>query len=417
MKKIFIKKSFNIFNIILFLLILSSSMVVLVIDGKSLFLYVSVLYIFFGIVYAKKFKLIDDVSVYLVFFIYMLSMVTCVFSNIAYSYKYACVRATIIMMLVFAVLHFVNYHIYSKDNVGEIIVKAVKIMCAMHIFWSLLAFFAFKLFGWDLNQKIFADILGLLESASQYKEGVLQPSGLSWHSSTLAPILTLSYFLFDRIEMKLLSVVVAVICGNATALIGICICVFFDISYTVIKRKPLSKKIMKLLVILLIIAILSLVLTGYYKNIIDKVVYILQRMSGNSDDSSAYAHIRYYWSYPQVVKLSSTFQVLFGYGKGCSGFPIGELFGQYRHLGNWSVESDIMDILISEGIVGFVIFYYFLFKIINKGRKIDIRYSFVVIVWILEGITYNIQFEWFIFIEVVFLLLIKKGYNIFQKNN
>lgn len=416
MNKIFINKRINISNIILFLLVLTSSMIVIEIEGKGLFLFLSVVYVLTAIFYLKRFKMINDKSVYFMFLIYSLSMISCFCSKLPYSYKYAAFRATIIMFLVFIVIHIVNYHFFVEPKAMNTVKKALKMMCVIQIIWSLCSFAAFKLWGIDINQVIFVDILNLVESASQYKGEVLQPSGLSWHSSTLAPILALSYFLFNRIEMKLLSIIVAVICGNATALIGIVLCIFIDVIYTITKKREINKKLVQALICIGGVSIIILLFSGYYKDIYDKIIYILHRMSGNSNDSSAYAHIRYYWSYPQVIDISNPLQTIFGYGKGCSGYPIGELFGQYTHLGNWSVESDIMDILISEGIFGFISFYCFLLKIVYKGKKVDVRYSFVVIVWILEGVTYNIQFEWFIFIEVLILLLINNKYNIFDTN-
>ena len=414
MNKICISKKVNISNVILFLLVLTSSMIVFEIKGKGLFLFLSVAYVLAAIFYLKRFKLINDKSVYFMFTIYLLSMISCFCSSLPYSYKYAAFRATIIMFLVFIVVNVVNYHFFIEKNAMQIVRKALKLMCAIQILWSLCSFAAFKLWGLDINQVIFVDVLKLVESASQYKGGVLQPSGLSWHSSTLAPVLALSYFLFNRIEMKLLSIVVAVICGNATALIGMVLCIFIDVTYTIIKKREINKRLVQALICIGMLVIIALLFSGYYKEIYDKVMYILHRMSGNSNDSSAYAHIRYYWSYPQVLDISNPMQIIFGYGKGCSGYPIGVLFEQYTYLGNWSVESDIMDILISEGIFGFIAFYYFLLRIIRKGKKIDVRYSFVVIVWILEGVTYNIQFEWFIFMEVLILLLINNKYNIFD---
>lgn len=41
------------------------------------------------------------------------------------------------------------------------------------------------------------------------------------------------------------------------------------------------------------------------------------------------------------------------------------------NIGNWAIESDIMDKLYSLGIVGFVLYYTFLSKILIRGYKID----------------------------------------------
>ena len=41
------------------------------------------------------------------------------------------------------------------------------------------------------------------------------------------------------------------------------------------------------------------------------------------------------------------------------------MYGRYDELGNWAVECDIINILLSRGIVGFVSYYFFLFYIID----------------------------------------------------
>lgn len=83
--------------------------------------------------------------------------------------------------------------------------------------------------------------------------------------------------------------------------------------------------------------------------------------------------------------------MLFGYGQGCSDYPITIMEGQYSHLDSWSIESDIVSILVSRGIIGFLCYYTFLIYIYIKGRKLDYRYSAVIIPIIIQGFGYNVQ--------------------------
>ena len=79
------------------------------------------------------------------------------------------------------------------------------------------------------------------------------------------------------------------------------------------------------------------------------------KAKSKSKDSSTSAHLVYYLIYPRIVSESSISQILFGYGYNCSGFIFSVIDNRYN-LGNWSVESEIMDRLYSLGIVGFLLY-------------------------------------------------------------
>lgn len=401
--------------ILLFILTLISSMVVLEIDGKSLFFFAQVLYCIVYVVSEKKINLIKDKLFWLMYSAYVLASVVGWFSDIPYSYRYASVRSAVMMTLMVITIQFFNTQITQNKLNFDIIKKAIKGMCIIQLIWCLCAFVAYKVFALDINQKIFVDCLNLLELASSFKQGVFQPSGLSWHPATLGPVVILSYFMFDSLIVKGVAIIVAFICGNATVLIGSILCVFFSVFHCVfIDKLKIKKERLRIIVLICVLGIGALLISGKYTVIIEKFAHIIYRISGDSGDPSADAHMRYYWSYPQILQCSTPYQVFFGYGNGCSGYPIGVLFGQYTHLTNWSVESDIMDILISRGIFGFITFYAYLIAIIKRGIKIDKKYAYLIVVLILEGITYNVQFNWCIFIEIIMMIMIKNNYNIFD---
>ena len=57
-----------------------------------------------------------------------------------------------------------------------------------------------------------------------------------------------------------------------------------------------------------------------------------------------------------VVKNSSIIQFLFGYGTGNSGYTMSNLYGQYVDLKSWVVETDVMNQIYSNGIIGFILY-------------------------------------------------------------
>ena len=74
------------------------------------------------------------------------------------------------------------------------------------------------------------------------------------------------------------------------------------------------------------------------------------------------------------------------------------------NIGNWAIESDIMDKLYSLGIVGFVLYYTFLSKILIRGYKIDKKYTIVTLAIIIQGFGYNVQWDYIFLIELVFYI-------------
>ena len=91
------------------------------------------------------------------------------------------------------------------------------------------------------------------------------------------------------------------------------------------------------------------------------------------------------------------------------------IYGRYAELGNWSIECDIVNILVNRGIIGFVLFYSFLISIIIKGWKFNKYYSIVVLAIVVQGLGYNVQWEYIILIELLFYLCIKYKIDFFDK--
>ena len=154
--------------------------------------------------------------------------------------------------------------------------------------------------------------------------------------------------------------------------------------------------------------------SGFASVAIQKIITIYGRITGSVYDQSAIGHKRYYSALLLVFNNSSPVQIFFGYGAGCSGYPIDVLYAQFPHLKNWSVESDFMNILYSWGISGFVAYYSMLLSIMFRGWKIDKRYTYLVLIVTLQGITYNVQFEWVQLIMIYFYCCTRLGIDFFD---
>ena len=385
----------------------------------NLFWIVQVLFFLAHTVVIKKLRITKDKIIISLYVVWILSTLLCIVSDIPMSYKKNSIIAIAFLIPTFFTISFFERYIKSEKFVASI-KKALIITCVIQVILCMVQFILYNVAHIDLNQLVFRDIFHMVENPSQYKGGVYHPSGMCWHSAFMAPIVIIAFVLCNSYFIKVLAVADAVICNNATAMIGIGVClvmscVFSIVNYLRKTSKTARKRAFITLVFITTILIPMLVCTDTMSIVYEKIVDIYERATGVVyDGGSANAHIRYFTAYPDVVKNGNIVQFLFGYGTGNSGYTMSKLYGQYIELKSWVVETDIMNQLYSNGIVGFILFYGFLLYIAIKGYKLDRRYFVLMMSFILAGITYNIQFDWVLYLEFLLYLMVKFRVNLFN---
>ena len=271
------------------------------------------------------------------------------------------------------------------------------------ILWNLLKI--------DVNKLIFTDILGLVEKASQYKGTGYVPTGLCWNAGGIAPILFLGFFLEKRLILKIIIAVSAFLTQSATLTIGMSLCIVFMIVHNVRKMNVLVKckknisSIFAGLALILIFLFVSYHSFGVIRQQFDRLLgsfsYRIDGLLNSSSamDSSTSAHLGYFTNLSNALGHGSFANAPFGFGINCSGFPYSAVTGQYSDQ-VWIVECDFVNILLNFGIIGFLFFYVWLMDgVLNLRKKGTIFYAFLVIAFM--GITYNLQYIWLIFIELI----------------
>lgn len=386
----------------------------------DLFWILQILFFLLNFISTRKLRITKDKMIISLYVVWILSTIFCLMSDIPVSYKKNSIIAIAFLVPTFLSVSFYERYLKSERFVG-FIRKALTLTCVIEVILCLVQFVLYKGAHIDLNQLIFRDILHMVENPSQYKVGVYHPSGMCWHSVFIAPVAILTFVLSQNYIIKILAIMAAVVCNNATAMIGISVCILFYLFFCGVDfmkktNKCIRKRIILSITIVLLLAIPILIYTGILSTIIQKIIDIYERSTGIVyDGGSANAHIRYYTAYPQVVDNENIIQIFFGYGTGNSGYPISKLFGQYAELKSWVVESDVMNQLYSNGIIGFIFYYGFLLYIAIRGYRLDRRYFILIISFIIAGITYNIQFDWLIFLEILLYICVKKKINLFEK--
>lgn len=394
-----------------------SSMVVLQISGISFFLYLEVIFCAYMITKRKKVVFLKYPLVNLIYIGLFISAISAVIHEMPDSYKKTAVVLSIYALPTYFTLSFLCNEIKWNISIISVIIKGLKISALLNLFWVPLQYIAFHFFGIDINDILFTQIFHFVENASFIRSWQYFPSGFSWHSAVMAPLLVYAMVLFKNPYIRILIIVDAAICGNSTALVGVCCCMvimaFFYFKNKKNYKKYLTTKTLIICTSLLLLLIVAL-FNGLLNIVFERFEYMYARLFSGSKDESTEAHLRYYTDYFKIVKDSSIFQILFGYGYGCSGYPISAMYGLYESKSNWAIESDFVNIIVSQGIMGFIAMYTLILHNIIKGYKISYKYIAVMVPVMIQGLGYNVQWEYVLFMEILMYIAIKHNINIFD---
>ena len=349
--------------------------------------------------------------------------------NLLFFLMYGCMFLTLCISVIFPVgslwvkqeyiqffwisVYAVFYLIASaySDNQILLFFKGFTIGSIIQLVWEILQYLIYSIVGTDINMTFFS----ALYSRSYMKEGGFGASGLAWHPSNLAPLLIVLFWTTNNWYIKFVVLVAAILSNNSTVIICLAVCLVINIIATRKKKIQIKKKSIIFALVALIILVVLLFKTDLLSITNDRVGFVYQRLFGGYyDGGSTNAHIRYYTSIPSVITNFPLMKILFGFGEGCSGYVMTSLFGQYSDIGAWALECDIVNILWSKGIIGFVLFYGWLFSIIKRGWKINPKYSYILIAIMFGGIFYNIQYDWVIVLEIVMDIAIFKHIDLFS---
>ncbi len=395
-----------------------SSLVVIQFSGRTMFLFMQIAFFIWMAVYQKKLRIFNFALPNLIMISLLCALFSAFFSDIPFSYKKAAAFMTMYEIPLFFSCCYINHEMNRSSDIILKVLMGIRITTLLQLFWIPLQFVAYHVMHIDLNDLFFHRLFHFMEHPSFIRSWIYYPSGFTWHSAVIAPLLILAFVLFKETWVRLLIIVDAAICGSSTALIGVFCCIgilmlfrFFD--YIRSKQYVNFKKV--LLAIACIAAVLFVAYClGILDSFIERGLYLISRFTGDTQDASTKTHLGYYSDYWKILKTSSPFQVIFGYGYGCSGYPISKMYGLYANHSNWAVECDIVNILISRGIFGFIVYYLFLAYIFFAGFKVDRRYLAFIVPVMIEGFGYNVQWSYIYMIELLMFCAIKRRISIFD---
>lgn len=273
--------------------------------------------------------------------------------------------------------------------------------CYIQVIWEILQVVLWNLKTISLNEIVFGKILKqeISHTWTFISDGRFRPSGVSWEPANLGLSLVIGYVLCNSKYSKILFSIGIFLSTSRTAII---VWVLVNCIY-ILKYRPISfnrKKIrMKYLDLFIILGgmILGLIFLLYFSeniiNIIQPIIHGISTtfekldLSGMKSDASANMHGLYYLKYIDIIKNTSLFQLIFGYGTATAGFPYSEYLNIYTYLPYWNPESDFITILIGNGMLGAVTYYWFMIKNLKYNEN-DSKAFLSIVTILIAGLFY-----------------------------
>ena len=306
----------------------------------------------------------------------------------------------------------------TKVKYADGLLKGFQLSCKFTLGWCMLQLLLYHILHVDLNILIFNNILKNVDAKGDYVNGILIPSGFYSHRAILIPSLIFLFFMTSSFYMMALILLIGCLTRSTALIIGLFMALIFRMGIGITKNLCLRIKEKKIIVVALIffLAIIGFILLHH--KIIEVIEYVIERFvdtTSNEAGNSSVVHFLYYKNLGFILQQMDVKNILFGTGFGTSGQHYTWFNGQYSDLNSWVVESDYINILLNQGIVGLLLWAYSLIKLIvlSKQYKFWENIAFALIIT-LVGIMYNIQFTWVIVIELGILVLAKNRVCVFN---
>lgn len=396
---------------LLFLFGFLGTMPIIQIGGVTIFTFLLLSVVLFKLIITRKIRIRSVCVPYVLIVICSVcTVISCMTSNIPEWWKNA--QWTELLWDFFYLFLFLAYT--GQQNCHLIIsyMRGVFVAAIFQMAWGYLQFVSFYLAHVDVNNMIFVKLLNMVPNASQLMEDDLKISGMCWNSGNFAPLMLLGYCLSERKWMKLLFAGLCCMSGSRTLFLGFVAVVACEFARTIYNEFFRSGVRVRKKMLFYAIAIFAVLLVGGHNQIVvGKILGVRDSLSSKVLDSqsSARLHARYWTSIPHITKNNSLEKNLLGYGLKSSGYSQVLYYGQYADSKYaWVVECDFINNLWSRGYLGFILLYSWLFYHFIKGARMNYRYGIFFVGLLVEGVTYNVMFNW-CWVFLLFCILYKDG--------
>lgn len=307
-----------------------------------------------------------------------------------------------------------------KTKLVKNFVDGVFISAVIQLFWGYAQYILYTIAKVDLNRVVFVNLLHMLRSgdtASHLTDGGIKVSGMCWNAGNFAPLVLFGFVYAKNIYLKVLFLIMALLCGSRTALIGVgtYLALLVIIHFKSIYQKA-KKKVVSIIVISLGLIICVVSFSGLIVSYIDKVQETLYSIINYTENGSSMTHLGYFLEIPQILKHNSILHNLIGYGHGCSGI----VYPKYPNAlsgERWTAECDPVNYLWSYGIIGFALYYVWLVRNILNVKRINKDASLFFVAFMVEGLGYNVTWDWMKLLMISLFVLYRNRCDVFTDNN
>lgn len=304
----------------------------------------------------------------------------------------------LIYILGFIVLFPLNRLYSFKDEFFH----GLKNGCIVQLLWGVLQAIYWYGFGIDFNYLVFGELLNVSVEGVYWDNRniiggtILRFSGLSWEQANFALVMIIGIVLFKNYYMKIIFMLMIIFSYSKTGLLCLLVLIIVK-TFEYLKRWYVDFNVHCNInsfgkYIFLLCSCLLLILAEF-----DKVIFFYETVCTGLDflyiaivteeNLSGNIHKLYYTSLLDLLSKSSLPQVIFGYGTFSAGYPY-DFYNIVKYGSNWiwNPESDFITIVVGNGIVGAIAYYYIVFKNIFFGKSTANTYISIAI--LICGITY-----------------------------
>lgn len=389
---------------LIFLLGFFSNIAVVSIAGNTLYTYFSIVLCIYLLVTRCTLRIeIDCTFLFLVSCV--VAFVLSIFSyDFSMQWKKAAFTGTINIVLCF----FIYWLVKDNKKIISSYLKGLYFSAVFQMIWMFGQFILFRKAGLDLNEKIFGVV-------TQYRNGSIVLTGLTYNAGMMVALLIFGFVFSKNYFMKLLFIGAALLSGSGTAMIGMVATVGIFSLIKVVRFLNARQLLNKQIVILICIFLLALVAVVFLirkpekmKSIISVFTRITNMLFfGIASNGSDSTHFSYYETLPYILQKTNLINILFGFGASTSGWQMSHYFSQNVELSSWVLESDVVNMIYSYGVVGTITFYFIIIKSCICECTKNFEYVVFLLGIIISGIFYNIQISWLILLELFIYRMVK----------
>lgn len=322
-------------------------------------------------------------------------------------------------LIKYCIAFFAPFLFYNTDQLLEVrreFFKGLYVGAIIQMIWGFAQIVLYSLFEFKLNTFVFQNILGLEGyNWDSYISGrILRMKGIGWEAANFALVMIMGYILACAYKksymIRILFICALALSTSRSGYIAIFVVICWQFIQNNIKKKNkyISKNnIASVVLVLLIIATVSVT---YGDAIIERLELTFSSMVNIFDTSDNLAsnsiHISYYVNLLEILKQNGFVRTLFGCGYFSSGYPYScydSVVSNRISMIGWNPESDAITLIVGNGILGFVLYYFSIIRAFLNHRKDE--YGLMILAVFSLGITYlSIRGTWSLFIAVLCMI-------------